>query len=364
MDAPTDLANLRAALLEWYDGHARVLPWRTPPASTEAADPYAVWVSEVMLQQTRVETVLRYYGPFMARFPTAAALADASEDAVMAAWSGLGYYRRARFLHQGVREVVARYGGRVPQDPAARSELPGVGRYTAGAIGSIAFGRAEPIVDGNVVRVLARLFAIDTPPGTRETDTRMWALAGALVEGPRPGDFNQSLMELGATVCSKGMPRCELCPLTGACQARAQGRQGELPRPRAKKPPKPVSLAAVVVHGDDRLCLQRGSGTLFGGLWNLPMAEGRGPRAARAALVASGIAATPATKPVARLEHVLTHRRLSVAVFLAPLSQRAPESAIHGDREHVRVVKLGALPTLGLSSLTKKILGAAGIELP
>lgn len=348
-----DLASLRKTLLGWYDRNARALPWRAPPGAAQPRDPYAVWVSEIMLQQTRVDTVLRYYEPFMARFPNVTALAEASEDAVMAAWSGLGYYRRARLLHQGVREVAARYGGQVPAGPEDRSGLPGVGRYTAGAIGSIAFGREEPIVDGNVMRVFARLFTIDTPLGAKQTEARMWELATALVAGPRPGDFNQALMELGATVCTKASPDCDRCPLRESCQARAAERQDALPVPRVKKPPKSVALVAVVARSGGRVCLQRGAGSLFGGLWNVPMAEGRGAGAASAVLAALGIGGEPERTPVASLEHVLTHRRLAVAVYTA-----APGRTTLSDREDVRWCKPEHLDALGISSLTKKILRA------
>ncbi|MBX7196800.1 MAG: A/G-specific adenine glycosylase, partial [Sandaracinaceae bacterium] len=161
-----------------------------------------------MLQQTRVETVLRYYAPFLARFPTPDVLAAASEDDVLARWSGLGYYRRARLLHEGAKAVVARHGGRVPEDADARRALPGVGRYTAGAIGSIAFGRREPIVDGNVARVLSRLDAIEAPLGSGESEAALWAEASAWAEHDAPGVVNQALMELGATLCTPSAPRC------------------------------------------------------------------------------------------------------------------------------------------------------------
>ena len=204
------MASLQQELLRWYDRSARDLPWR------RTRDPYAVWVSEIMLQQTRVETVIPYYERFLARFPSARVLAEADEDAVLSHWSGLGYYRRARLLHSGVQEVVARYGGEVPEDADARRRLPGVGRYTAGAIGSIAFDKAEPVVDGNVTRVLARLFRIDTPVGSATTTKRLWREAAELVPEQRPGDFNQALMELGATLCTPKKPLCDACPVGDA----------------------------------------------------------------------------------------------------------------------------------------------------
>lgn len=270
------MTAIRRKLLGWYDDASRDLPWR------HTRDPYAVWVSEVMLQQTRVDTVIPYYERFLARFPTLHALAEADEDAVLSHWSGLGYYRRARLLHAGVREVVAQYGGAVPEDADARRSLPGVGRYTAGAIGSIAFGREEPVVDGNVTRVLARLMRIKTPVGASVTTERLWEEAARLVLGERPGDLNQALMELGATICTPKQPRCDACPVSDTCRAHVTREVDEIPVPRARKAPKEVKLAAVVAtrgRGTERkVWLVKGERALFGGLWGVPMAEETAPR--------------------------------------------------------------------------------------
>src|SRR5690349_6148043 len=215
-------AHFSFRLLEWYRAHRRDLPWR------RTRDAYGIWVSEVMLQQTRVAVVVPYWERWMERFPGAAELAAAPLDDVLACWSGLGYYGRARNLHAGAREVVARYGGRVPGEAAELRTLPGVGRYTAGAIASIAFGRREPLVDGNVARVLARVYAVEEDVKSTAGQKRLWQLAGELVPDEAPGDFNQALMELGATVCTPA-PRCEACPVAEACAARAAGRERELP---------------------------------------------------------------------------------------------------------------------------------------
>ncbi len=198
---------LRRALLAFYDARRRDLPWRRDP------DPYRVWVSEVMLQQTRVDAVVPYYERWLRRFPTLHALATAEPDEVLRAWEGLGYYARARNLHRAARVVRERHAGDVPSEPAALRELPGVGDYTAGAIASIAFGRREPAVDGNVRRVLARLLDVADPP-----PARLRAVAAALVPAERPGDFNQALMELGALVCTARVPRCADCPVRGVCR--------------------------------------------------------------------------------------------------------------------------------------------------
>jgi A/G-specific adenine glycosylase len=339
-----ELASIRRLLLQHYAAHARDLPWR------RTRDPYAIWVSEIMLQQTRVDTVLAYYDRFLTRFPTPQALARASEDEVLASWSGLGYYRRARLLHSGVRDVVARYGGEVPREADARRALPGIGRYTAGAIGSIAFDLPEPLVDGNVARVLSRLFAVDTPPERSDTQARLWQLAEALVHGERPGALNQSLMELGAMTCRKLAPRCETCPVAAHCQAHRQGRVAELPQAKKRIDPKPVALVAIVAldASSERVLLVRGAAALFGGLWNLPMREGRGRKVALALCAELGLPATAlVARPVGELSHVLTHRRLEIELWRAQLSGREV-------RDGQRVQARSALNELGVSRLTHK----------
>jgi A/G-specific adenine glycosylase len=339
------MALIRQKLLGWYDKAARDLPWR------HTRDPYAVWVSEVMLQQTRVETVIPYFQRFLKSFPTPHALAEADEDTVLSHWSGLGYYRRARLLHAGVREVVAQYGGAVPEDWEARRALPGVGRYTAGAIGSIAFDKEEPIVDGNVTRVLARLLRVKTPVGTSATTNRLWEEAARLVPGERPGDFNQALMELGATLCTPKQPRCESCPVAHECAAFAHGEVDTLPVPRARKVPTEVKLAAVVAtrgRGADRqVWLVKGDQPLFGGLWGLPMAQG----SARTALREAGVQARLGSEPVGEVEHVLTHRRLRIDLYRA--------SAARGKQSGTRrLFTANDLETVGISTLTKKLLAS------
>jgi A/G-specific adenine glycosylase len=343
---------IRQKLLGWYDEAARDLPWR------RTRDPYAIWVSEVMLQQTRVETVIPYYERFLASFPTARDLAEADEDAVLSHWSGLGYYRRARLLHAGVREVVAQYGGEVPEDAEARRALPGVGRYTAGAIGSIAFEKEEPIVDGNVTRVLARIFRIGTPVGSSVTSKRVWEEAARLVPGPRPGAFNQALMELGATVCTPKQPSCESCPLADDCGAHARGEVDALPVPRATKAPTQLKLATVVATKGrgpgQRVWLLRSEQSLFAGLWGLPMTTRSAfdSSDARAALRDAGISATLGRKPIGQLDHVLSHRRMQVDVFRAT-GAKAQTSQTR------RLFLADELASVGVSTLTKKLLAVA-----
>ena len=347
-----DRTKARTKLVAWFRAHARALPWR------RTSDPYAIWISEVMLQQTRVETVLRYYDRFLARFPTARSLAESSEDDVLSMWSGLGYYRRARLLHEGVKVVLARHDGRVPEDAAARRALPGVGRYTAGAIGSIAFGRPEPIVDGNVARVLSRLDVIEHAIGTPASEKALWAEASAWADHDAPGAVNQALMELGATVCTPTSPRCDACPVHAWCGARRADRVDELPVPRAKKAPKEVSVVALVARdraGRALLVKREASeegglfgGDLFKGLWSVPMQEGEGRGVARELADLHG-AALDLTEP-REVIHVLTHRRLRVLV------QQGRVSKVRGAG---RLIDPDALDEIGVATLTKKVLASA-----
>ncbi len=254
------------ALLEWYARHGRRLPWRAA-----RPDPYAVWVSEIMLQQTRVETVEPYFRRWMARFPTVAHLAQADEQEVLRLWEGLGYYRRARQLLAAAREVMRRFGGRLPAEPAALRTLPGIGPYTAAAIASIAFGRDALALDGNLRRVLARFFGIDTPIDTPQGQRELEARAHGLWPPGRAGDFNQALMDLGALVCTPRAPQCPACPLRPWCAAYAQGRVATLPRKRARQAvPHHTVVAGVARRGAAVLLAQRPAHKMLGGLWEFP----------------------------------------------------------------------------------------------
>jgi A/G-specific adenine glycosylase len=264
--SPERVAKLRHDLLSWYERHRRDLPWRGEP------DPYRVWISEVMLQQTQVTTVVPYYERFLGRFPSLADLAAAPLDDVLKAWEGLGYYARARNLHAAARQVMVEHGGRLPEGYAPLRQLPGFGDYTAGAVASIAFGERVPAVDGNVKRVLARLFAVREDVGRGATARRLQNLAAELAPPERPGDFNQALMELGATLCTPASPRCLLCPLRELCEGLAQGIQETLPvkAPRRQRPHYDVT-AAVIRREDGRLLIaQRKPDAMLGGLWEFP----------------------------------------------------------------------------------------------
>jgi len=264
------VAAIRRNLLRWYDRHRRDLPWRS-----EQPEPYHVLVSEAMLQQTQVATVVAYFQRFIDAFPTVARLAAADEQQVLRHWQGLGYYRRARNLHAAARAIVAERGGNVPDNVDALLTLPGVGRYTAGAIASIAFSRAEPLVDGNVMRVLARRFGIDAPVDQPATQNQLWALAERRVPDDRPGDFNQALMELGALVCTPKQPQCMRCPLASRCAARVRGDAEALPRKSGRPAVKAVTHHIVAVHRRGRyLFVQRPADGLWSNMWQMPTAEG------------------------------------------------------------------------------------------
>lgn len=270
--APPDSARrarIAARLLDWYRAEARDLPWR------RTRDPYAIWISEAMLQQTRVETVIGYWRRFLDRLPTVEALAEAEEDEVLALWSGLGYYRRARALHAAARTIVAEHGGRFPADPDAAAALPGVGPYTVGAVLSIAYDAPRALVDGNVERVFGRLFAIDAAAASSELKRAAWDLAERFV--PRAGgagEWNQALMELGAVVCTPRAPRCLLCPLNRSCAARRDGDPEAFPRPRSKPATIDVALEILVVEsGEGWLLERRPEGGRMSRMWQFPTRE-------------------------------------------------------------------------------------------
>jgi A/G-specific adenine glycosylase len=346
---------VRARLLGWWDAGHRDLPWRYPQ---HAADPYRVWLAEVMLQQTRVSVVVPYYRRFVRRFPTLRSLARAGEDEVLALWSGLGYYARARRLLAAAREALARHGG-VPASVEELRRLPGFGRYTAGAVASIAYALPVPCVDGNAARVLGRVFHRARPsiPGAAE---RAWSLAAELVPPRRPGDFNQALMELGATVCTARAPRCEGCPLGTLCAARdAPGARRPARRGAPRRRPLITHACAVVRAGDAILLERRGPTGLFAGLWELPSAVVPWPDDPRAALrqalrerlgmrvvVGEGLGA---------VERLLTHRRLRLEAYACTVPRAVERSPKGGP---TRLVLRSEVPRLGVSTAMVRLLEA------
>jgi A/G-specific adenine glycosylase len=340
---------LRRPLLAWYRRHRRELPWR------RTSDPYAIWISEVMLQQTTVKAVRPYYEAFLGRFPTVHALAAAAEEDVLGRWSGLGYYHRARNLHRGARHVVERHGGLFPRTLEAALAVPGVGLYTASAVLSIAYGTPLPVVDGNVRRVLARVLALRGPRWLR--DGPYYNKAEELLDRASPGDWNQALMELGATVCTPRRPACPVCPLRTACLARAEGRPEELPESRRRRAAVEVTVAALVVERQGRVLLvRRAEGRLMGRFWEVPQTslEGRG----LADLVDEvrarhGLEVQPGAL-VARARHAITFRRIQVEAYRGRLRREPP-------RDPERFVWAGPaeLASLPMSSLTRKVIAGA-----
>ncbi|MCA9629512.1 MAG: A/G-specific adenine glycosylase [Myxococcales bacterium] len=269
MSAEEHRERVRASLLDWYQAHRRELPWR------KDSDPYAVWVSEMMLQQTQVATVIPYFERWLTLFPDVATLAAAEEADVLHAWQGLGYYSRARNLLKGARAVVSEHAGRVPADVEQLRALPGVGPYTAGAIASIAHNRAEPIVDGNVIRVLSRLYALEGDPTKAAPKRRLWELAAELVPASAPGDFNQALMELGATRCTPKKPACVSCPLSKECLALARNEVERFPETPPRVKTTSVHMLAAVIEGDGRFLMGKLASTAprWSGMWQFPNAE-------------------------------------------------------------------------------------------
>jgi A/G-specific adenine glycosylase len=343
---------VRRALLAWYRRERRDLPWR------RTRDPWAIWVSETMLQQTRVETVIPYYERFLARFPSVEALASADADELMQHWAGLGYYSRARNLQAAAGQVVREHGGVVPDRVEALLELPGVGRYTAGALASIAYDRPAPVVDGNVARVLARLLDLSLDVASPAGQRRLWSEAEALVAGEAPGELNQALMELGALVCTPRAPRCAQCPVRRRCRARAAGRAEARPVKAAKAPPREIeAVAALLVRGGRALAVRRPPRGLLGGLWELPggeLAPGETPACGLARLLRErvGLAAVAPT-PIGVVTHGFTHRTLRLHVFRA----EAPGGRVQrsGPDAH-RWIAPSAFAALPLSAVAKKAL--------
>ena len=311
-NSPPNAAHkrLRSVLLAWYDANKRSLPWR------RTRDPYRIWVSEIMLQQTRVAAVLEYYKRFIQQFPTVSTLARAREQQVLAAWSGLGYYRRARMLHRAARELAKHRGDRVPETSVELQELPGIGRYTAAAIASIAFGEPAAVVDGNVRRVLSRMAGKDLDVGA------CWERAQQLIDPKRPGDFNQAMMELGATICLPKSPMCKLCPLSRHCSARGhlQSRKVKAPQIRAQR-----NLALITRNNAVLLKQRPRTESVMPGLWDLPDHAGS------------------EAMPVFRATHSIMNTDYDVRVFAG-----GHVSQIPGARWISRS-RLGSIPLTGMS---------------
>jgi len=351
-------ARIERAVSEWFGRCARSLPWRTDPR-----DPWSSLVSEVMAQQTQIARVAERFGPFMERFPTPRAMAEADERDVLALWSGLGYYRRARALHAAARAIVERHAGRTPTDPERLAELPGVGRYTAGAVASIAGHVPTPIVDGNVARVLVRLEGRELAHGAADTARWAWARAGelaAIAGADRIAAFNEGLMELGATVCTPGEPDCGSCPVAAECAARREGRQAAIPLPKARTARKVLHAGAAVVTDErGRVLLERRPAEgLWGGLWQAPTIEGDSPIAASAVKrwLCPEVGG-PRLRRAGETEFRTTHRDVRFRVWRA-LAATPQVLLTHGERRWLSPVELDRV---ALGAAQRRVLEAGGL---
>ena len=349
---PSSIAD---RLLHWHDPDLRGLPWRNAPAG--ARDPYAVWISEIMAQQTRLETVVAYFERWMTRFPTVQALAQADLQEVLKAWEGLGYYARARNIHRAAQQIVAEFGGNLPSDRRQLLRLPGIGEYTAGAILSTAFGEPAAVVDGNVTRVLSRLYDIAQPIDQTDTKKELWRLAQQLVEAApsgQAGAFNEALMELGAHVCTPTTPRCLICPLHEQCLAVARGVQHERPvmSPKKKTPHYDVA-AGVIWQGEpfasQFLIAQRPPEGMLGGLWEFPGGKLEPTDVDLAACLRREIKEEldmeiEVGAPITTVQHAYTHFRITLHAFHARHVNGEPQAIGCADWRWVELADLTHFP--------------------
>ncbi len=345
---------LRSKLLTWFDREKRELPWRG------TADPYRIWVSEVMLQQTTVEAVRRRYQPFLRRFPDLASLARAREDSVLAAWSGLGYYARARNLRRAARDILRDHGGVFPREPEALRRLPGFGEYTAAAVASLAFGLRAPAADANVTRVVARLFAIRGLAGSQRHRQAVLERVERLLPIARPGDLTAALMDLGQGICTAKRPACRRCPVASACAARRRGNPEAFPERRPRPTPVRVAVAAAFVERGGRALLLRRRNGFLDGMWEFPCgpASSGDSLAARARLTrtlsALGLSRDP--EPVAAVRHSVVNRRLEIEVFRG----RGAGRRTLAQTPAARWFSAHELARAAIPTLTRKIAHAVG----
>ncbi len=339
--------ELSRRLLDWYAQAARHLPWRDQPS------PYRVWVSEIMLQQTQVKTVLPYFDRWMQRFPTIEALAEAPLQGILQAWEGLGYYSRARNLWQAARRVVGDWGGKIPEDTGGLRSLPGIGEYTAGAIASIAFGADEPALDGNIRRVLARVFDVIDPARSPAGEGRLWALARQNLPPGRAGDYNQALMDLGASICTPRLPDCPVCPVKSLCLAFARGVQGQRPVMAPRKHGPHHIVTAAVIHrwsGDDRqvLIARRPPKGLLGGMYEFPggkLEPGEElPGCLRREIREELGVEISVGEEIGVYRHAYTHFSITLHAFHCSLISGEPQPLQVADVAWVTVAQLGGYP--------------------
>ncbi len=345
-----------AALLDWYDRERRDLPWRAPPG--RRADPYKVWLSEIMLQQTTVKVVIPYFLKFLARWPNVKALAAADRDEVLAAWAGLGYYARARKLHECAIEVAGNHGGKFPRTQAELIKLPGIGPYTAAAIAAIAFNEPATPVDGNVERVTARLFAVRQPLPQAKGELKR--LAATLTPRDRPGDFAQAMMDLGATICSPKSPSCLVCPVQSDCAAAAKGLETQLPA-RAEKPDRPVrsGIAFLALREDGYVLLRkRPDAGLLGGMLEVPSTPWTDDAPSSRGLMRAAPVRASWWEVPGLVVHTFTHFRLELAVYRAIVPADA-EMTFWAEPERCRWVHRRDLADSALPSIMRKVIAHA-----
>lgn len=325
-----DAPSFRRALLAWYRANARDLPWR------RTKDPYAIWLSEIMLQQTRVDQGTPYYERFIAAFPDVHALARASEDRVLKLWEGLGYYSRARNLHRAAKTVSNVHDGAFPKSAVELQTLPGIGRYTAGAIASIAFGERVPVLDGNVIRVLSRVHNIDACTDEPKIREQLWEIAAAFVPARDPGDFNQAMMELGARVCTPKTPLCMECPVNKHCRARVAGVEQQRPVRKTKSEiPRREMVAAAIQNKGKYLMAKRPSSGLLGGMWEFPAGTVRNRESHQRALSRElkenfGLRIKPG-KLIASVQHAYSHFKVTLHVYACDLIDGTPDAKEHDE---------------------------------
>lgn len=336
-------SQIAKKLLRWYGSRERSLPWRQKP------EPYAVWVAEIMAQQTRLESMLPYYARWMKRFPTIRALANADEQEVLALWEGLGYYSRGRNLRRAAKVVMADYGGKLPEDLGGLHDLPGVGPYTAGAIASLAFGVDAPAVDGNAIRVLARVFNVEEPVESGTAKKRFWELAAQHLPSGHAADYNQALMDLGAQVCLPRRPKCSECPLKGDCVAKTLGIQEERPVKRQAKPmPLREFAAAVIRQRGEVLLVQRPASGLLAGMWEFPntrlIAGGRAKANLKRALRNEFAVDLFLDQRIAVYEHTYSHFQARLRVYECKLSGKRNKIKTARPSQWVEPIALRELP--------------------
>lgn len=337
-------SDLRQKLLSWYDEHKREMPWR------DCGNPYKIWVSEIMLQQTRVEQATPYFERFMEHFPTVYDLAEAEQQEVLKVWEGLGYYSRARHMHSAAQLVVEEYDGRVPDTWEDITELKGVGPYTASAILSIAYQKKHAVVDGNVIRVLSRYLGIEDDVRSTTTKNAIQDAADQLISEERPGDFNQAIMELGATVCTPGNPDCEHCPLRSGCVAYRQAKTDEIPykSPAKKRPHHQIGVGIVMNEDEEVLIALRPEDAMLGGLWEFPGGKQNGEETMEETVVRElreelGVEVS-VSRPFMKLDHAYSHFKITMHAYLCELRDGNPKPKTSQEIRWIKIDELSDYP--------------------